>query len=124
MRIRTSPRRDSEPIPGLPATHLATANPNQEDVGGAKETEEPIPAPESSLTPLEKARLAPKVWRSPLEKAALKPKSLRLAITAKCWECAGSGQDPLTRAAIRDCSVCRCPLHPVRPFQKVRAHAH
>jgi len=51
----------------------------------------------------------------PVERAKLKPKSLALAIRAKCWECAGGGQDPGTRRAIAECEVRSCPLHPVRP---------
>jgi hypothetical protein len=53
----------------------------------------------------------------PIQKAAANPKSLRLAITAKCWECMGGGLDPGTREAIRSCTSPACPLYPLRPFQ-------
>lgn len=54
----------------------------------------------------------------PIEKAKKKPKSLRLAVNAKCWDCVGGTSDPGPRGRIRDCTVTRCPLHPVRPYQK------
>jgi hypothetical protein len=55
----------------------------------------------------------------PIEKAKRNPGSLRLAITAMCWHCAGAGADgqDFTRTTIRECSVIRCPLHPHRPYQ-------
>lgn len=54
---------------------------------------------------------------SPAEKAARNPSSLRMAITAKCFDCVGGGADPNPRGAVRDCSVKGCPLYPVRPWQ-------
>jgi hypothetical protein len=45
------------------------------------------------------------------------PQNLRKAVKAKCWECCGGGQDPDTRATVRECQVVRCPLWAVRPFQ-------
>lgn len=54
----------------------------------------------------------------PIQKAAAKPTSLRLAITAKCWSCVGAGADPHPRREIAECAVRRCPLHPVRPYQR------
>ena len=55
----------------------------------------------------------------PIEKAKRNPASLRLAITAMCWHCAGAGADgqEFTRTTIRECSVTRCPLHSHRPYQ-------
>lgn len=55
----------------------------------------------------------------PIEKAKRNPGSLRLAVNAMCWQCAGAGADGegFTRQTIRDCSVHRCPLHPHRPHQ-------
>lgn len=54
----------------------------------------------------------------PIERAKRKPNSLRAAIKAKCWYCAGAGQDPGTREVIRSCTSFGCPLHPHRPFQR------
>lgn len=54
----------------------------------------------------------------PLEKARKNPKSLRAAVNAKCWECVGAGWDPGPRRAIRECTITKCPLWPVRPYQK------
>lgn len=54
----------------------------------------------------------------PIEKARRKPTSLRLAITAKCWDCQGGASDPNPRGRIGSCEVTRCPLHPVRPWQR------
>lgn len=55
---------------------------------------------------------------SPIEKARRNPKSLRLAVTAKCADCVGWDADPNPRARIRDCAVPKCPLYPVRPYQR------
>ena len=54
----------------------------------------------------------------PLEKARRKPTSLRLAITAKCYDCMGRDGDPGIRARVRECPSKACPLHPVRPWQR------
>jgi hypothetical protein len=78
------------------------------------------------LTPLEKARQKTRELRAagvilrknPLEKAAAKPTSLRLAITAKCYDCVGQDADPGWHGRIRDCLCPKCPLHPVRPYQQ------
>ena len=58
----------------------------------------------------------------PIEKARRNPKSLRLAITAKCWDCVGAGEDPKPRQAIQDCPCGKhCPLWPVRPYQELHS---
>lgn len=54
----------------------------------------------------------------PIEKARRRPTSLRLAITAKCWDCQGGNSDPNPRGRIGSCEVTKCPLHPVRPWQR------
>lgn len=54
----------------------------------------------------------------PIEKAHHNPHSLRLAINAKCWDCQGGACDPAPRRRIRECSLTRCSLHPVRPYQR------
>ncbi len=55
----------------------------------------------------------------PIEKAKRNPGSLRLAITAMCWHCAGAGADgqEATRTTIRECTVAPCPLHRHRPYR-------
>lgn len=53
----------------------------------------------------------------PIERARRNPRRLRAAVTAKCWECCGGGQDPGTRRAIAECTVRSCPLHAHRPYQ-------
>ncbi len=58
---------------------------------------------------------------SPAEKAARNPSSLRMAITAKCFDCVGGGADANPRGAVRECSVTKCPLWPVRPWQEKEA---
>lgn len=57
--------------------------------------------------------------KTPIERAQNKPTSLRLAVTAKCWECMGGGIEGRThtRKAIRECTSRSCPLLPVRPYQ-------
>lgn len=54
----------------------------------------------------------------PLEKARRNPNSLRMAVNAKCWDCVGGDADVGVRKRIGECSVARCPLHPVRPYQR------
>lgn len=58
------------------------------------------------------------IRRTALEKAAENPRSLRLAVNAKCFDCVGQDSDPGFRDRIRTCPVSRCPLNPVRPYQK------
>lgn len=74
---------------------------------------------------LEKAREAKQaqaaqgtlVRLDPVAKAKLNPKSLRRSVNAKCWDCCGAGADSGTRNAIGNCTVTRCPLWSVRPYQ-------
>jgi len=54
----------------------------------------------------------------PIERAKRNPTSLRLAITAKCWECLGGDDTPNIRREIRECTSRKCPLYPVRPYQE------
>jgi hypothetical protein len=56
--------------------------------------------------------------KDPIERSKEKPDSLRLAITAKCYECVGMDGDPNYRETIRTCTSKSCPLLPVRPYQK------
>ena len=80
----------------------------------------------TNLTPLQKAHAALAERREaglvaprldPIAKAKANPKSLRLAVTAKCFECMGGGEDTGTRKLIRACTSSNCPLHPLRPYQ-------
>ena len=80
----------------------------------------------TNLTPLQKAHAALAERREaglvaprldPIAKARANPKSLRLAVTAKCFECMGGGEDTGTRKLIRACTSSNCPLHPLRPYQ-------
>lgn len=59
----------------------------------------------------------------PLEKARRNPSSLRLAINAKCFSCQGEDGDPGVRIRIRECAVAKCPLNPVRPYQRDESEA-
>lgn len=79
------------------------------------------------LTPLQRAHATMRARReagetivrlSPIEKARAKPTSLRFAVNAKCWDCQCGDADPNPRERIRSCPVTRCPLHPVRPYQR------
>ena len=56
--------------------------------------------------------------KNPIERAKENPESLRKAITAKCYECVGMEGDPGFRETIRTCTGYKCPLYPVRPYQK------
>ena len=53
----------------------------------------------------------------PIERAQRNPNSLRLAITAKCYECLGGQDAKNIRKEIRECTSHKCPLYPVRPYQ-------
>lgn len=55
--------------------------------------------------------------RDPVEKLRLRPTSLRLAINAKCWDCAGGSRTEISR-----CVVTGCPLWNVRPYQRDDGH--
>ena len=53
------------------------------------------------------------IAKNPIEKAKQHPKSLRFAINAKCWDCAGFQRIEVTRCTIPD-----CPLYHLRPWQR------
>lgn len=55
---------------------------------------------------------------NPIERLAINPTSLRLAITAKCYDCMGRDADPGFHRRIRECGCATCPLHAVRPYQR------
>lgn len=44
----------------------------------------------------------------------------RPTIDKICFECVGAGADPNPPRLIRDCECTDCPLHPVRPHQKLK----
>ena len=58
--------------------------------------------------------------KDPVQKAKENPNSLRLAINAHCFQCMGSGADPIVRASIRYCPVHSCSLHPVSQYQNAK----
>lgn len=78
------------------------------------------------MTPIERAQAKAREMReqgivperlNPIERAAKNPNSLRLAITAKCYECLGGADAKSIRREIRECTSPKCPLYPVRPYQ-------
>lgn len=84
---------------------------------------------EPQKTRLEMARLKQAELRArgelvrlnPIDKAKANPTSLRLAITAKCYDCEGQDADPGVRQRIGTCGIKTCPLWPVRPWQRLAA---
>lgn len=70
----------------------------------------------------EQGLMAPRL--DPIAKAKAKPTSLRLAVTAKCFECMGGGEDTGTRKLIRACCSLTCPLHTLRPYQSKESVGH
>jgi len=70
---------------------------------------------------LRQARVAagiPLVTLNPIEKHFKNPTSLRMALNAKCFDCVGQDSDVGFRRRIGTCTVVKCPLHTVRPYQK------
>jgi len=55
--------------------------------------------------------------KTPIEAHLGHPLSLRLAVTAKCWDCQGGDADPHPRWRIGNCEITDCPLWTVRPWQ-------
>lgn len=77
-------------------------------------------------TPLERAQARMREMReagivperlNPAERAKRNPNSLRLAVTAKCYECLGGQDAQNIRREIRECTAQNCPLYAVRPYQ-------
>ena len=78
------------------------------------------------MTPLQRAQARMRELReqgytperlTPIERARKNPTSLRLAVTAKCYECLGGEDAKNIRREIRECTATKCPLYPVRPYQ-------
>lgn len=57
---------------------------------------------------------------NPIEKSKREPKSLRLAITALCYDCVGAEMADNYRQEVKNCTVKRCPVYHVRPWQEVK----
>lgn len=57
------------------------------------------------------------VRMAPGEKSKSNPQSLRLAITANCWDCMGGEHAENVRQQVRECAVEKCFLYAVRPWQ-------
>lgn len=103
MRVRSKSTVPGTVPPG-PATHLATPA-------------DKLAAARQKLSIQRKNGTSERL--SPIEKAARHPKSLRMAVTAKCWDCCGGGHDPNTRGTIAHCTVTDCPLYTHRPYQRM-----
>jgi hypothetical protein len=79
----------------------------------------------SGSSPLDRARERAAELRAageykrltPVERAQKSPRSLRMAITARCYQCEGEGADAGWRDRIAACNATTCALHPVRPYQ-------
>ncbi len=56
---------------------------------------------------------------NPAEKLAKNPTSFRAAINAKCFDCMGAGCDPGWKRAIGECTVVKCGLYALRPYQSL-----
>ena len=56
--------------------------------------------------------------RNPLEKLSDKPTSLRMAVSAKCFQCEGEDADPGVKRRIGTCQITGCALWAVRPYQQ------
>lgn len=56
--------------------------------------------------------------KTPIQRAAENPSSRKLAIAAKCWECMGGAGTPGAKRLVGECVSVRCPLHPLRPWQR------
>ncbi len=56
---------------------------------------------------------------TPVERALDDPTSKSKAIVAKCWDCQGGDADPCVSWRIGNCTIKACPLHPVRPHQRL-----
>ncbi len=105
--------------------HPETTTGTSDDISSLATSQEP-----SDLRPqsaLDRARAKTAAMRAagvqivrldPMTKAANHPKSLRLAITAKCYDCSGRDEDPGMRGRVLDCNAPTCPLWPVRPWQR------
>lgn len=52
-------------------------------------------------------------------RAADNPGSLEFAVHARCIQCAHGTDEDGWMESVRDCSATRCPLNPVRPYQKI-----
>lgn len=118
---------------------LPLAAPPTETLQAALEAQQPNPGPgmepddypeAPDLTPIQRAHETMRLRREqgiattrldPREKARRKPSSLRLAVTAKCWDCVNGSADSNPRARIRECPCPSCPLYPVRPYQKTKS---
>ena len=112
----------TEPTPTADDETGPDSVPSKED--SLLDAENPAAATEH-LTPADRLRL----WResggvsgprrTPIEKLADNPASLRMAVTAKCYDCIGQDADPAWRWRIGNCGCPACPLFAVRPHQSL-----
>lgn len=57
-----------------------------------------------------------KINTTPIDKLAKNPTSLRLAVTAMCFDCVGRTRE--AKDDIKNCTSPKCPLFNVRPYQE------
>jgi len=52
--------------------------------------------------------------------AELRGVNLRPVVESICFECVGGNDDPGPKLRVRDCACLDCPLHPIRPWQRLK----
>lgn len=67
---------------------------------------------------LASGEIAKPTRKNPLEKALANPTSLKLAIRAACWDCVGGDVTENWQNEIRLCTINKCGLHHVRPYNE------
>ena len=55
--------------------------------------------------------------------AELRGQKLSKMVEGICFECVGGNDDPGPKLRARDCLCGDCPLHPVRPWQKLKGRS-
>lgn len=57
---------------------------------------------------------------TPVERSQADPRSRTKAIAAMCWDCQGGDADPCNPWRVGNCTIEACPLHWLRPHQKLQ----
>lgn len=55
--------------------------------------------------------------------AELRGLNLRPVVESICFECVGGNDDPGPKLRVRDCACRDCPLHPIRPWQRLKGRS-
>lgn len=55
--------------------------------------------------------------------AELRGQQLGKVVQTICFECVGGDDDPGPKLRVRDCRCMDCPLHPVRPWQRLKGRS-